>query len=635
MSAPDNPDDNKDLNKIPNANQPETPAPDKKDADASAEKKQATPKKKAAAAPESGSKQQSQAKPDLSARKDPADQPAAQSPKSPRSGKRVLIAVAAVIAIILLGGPALFALCLSETSQPFDAAIAPNGGPIACPAIARHFEDCYLTEEVTVSTPAAAPKAGLEKFCCDVVAERSLLITARYEDASGSLPRTLNAGGSMLPLHDGARLTGSPTLLRGGEIPLRSLSLSARPEFSVPLLDQAEMLLGHETGLSIAGLIAAIAPNLAEEHNLDRDIPLSAGGTMVRISTGSPEFQQISIRARTSGTLLFSDTLPASMNPARILATPGALPQDTNGLLMRRINAAGPSASASIGAAFDALQSHTVSRLETSNEAVTAQQVAGRSCIAFYSAMRQDFSRYDAAVATYIAAGPSGLLAARSPADRHGCSDPDAERFSAELAADWQALDAPMVDLAMPPASEMKENLDPDAANQETVRKLLLDFASAAKSGARLQDIKAAINDPVAIRFHRKGEAATGSRDSVLRMLHQQWTHVGCWIYAPVAGAGGTAMLLAEAQYPYLNRIVLGFDAGGLVEKVEVTGVTFDDILRFKAANRGRDCQDFLNSVRLAEYRDWYVDNPAGTPTPTDHAERLFHEGLKRKFRLN
>ncbi|MEQ8333253.1 hypothetical protein [Nisaea sp.] len=622
MSAPDNPDDKKDLNKTSNASQPETPTPEKKDAEASAEKKPAAAKKKP--------------NPELSATKDPADKLAEEKPGSPRQGtpwgKRAALSIAAVIAVILLGGPALFALCLSETSRPFDAAIAPNGGPIACPAIARHFEDCYLTEEVTVSAPAAAPKTGLEKFCCDVVVERSLLITARYEDASGSLPRTLSADGSMLPLHDGARLTGSPILLRAGEIPQRSLNLSARPEFSVPLLEQAEMLLGHETGISIAGLIAAIAPNAAEEHQLDRDIPLSEGGTMVRISTGAPEFQQISIRTRTSGTLLFSDILPAGMNPARIL---GAMPQDTNGLLMRKIDAAGPSARASIRGAFDNLQSHMVSRLETSEEAVSAQQVAGRSCIAFYGAMRQDFSRYDAAVATYIAAGPSGLLTARSPADPHGCFDPGAERYSAELAADWQALDAPMVDLAMAPESEMKADTGPDAAHQETVRKLLLDFASAAKSGARLQDIKAAINDPVAIRFHRKGEAATGSRDSVLRMLHQQWTHVGCWIYAPAGNAGGTAMLLAEAQYPYLNRIVLGFDNNGLVEKVEVTGVTFDDILRFKAANRGRNCQDFLNSVRLAEYRDWYVDNPAGTPTPTDHAERLFHEGLKRKFRLN
>jgi hypothetical protein len=167
------------------------------------------------------------------------------------------------------------------------------------------------------------------------------------------------------------------------------------------------------------------------------------------------------------------------------------------------------------------------------------------------------------------------------------------------------------------------------------VRKVLLDLASAAKSGARLQDIKASISDPVAIRFGRGGTETPGSRDAVVRMLYRQWSHVGCWIYAAAPGSGGSAMLLAEAQYPYLNRIVLDFDTAGRITKVEVTGVTFDDLLRFKAANRGTECQSFLNPVRLADYRDWYAVNPVGAATPSDHAERLFHEGLQQKFRLN
>lgn len=623
MSAPDNPDDKKDLNKTSNASQPETPTPEKNDAEASAEKKPAAAKKKP--------------KPELSATKDPADKLAEEKPGSPRQGspwgKRAALSIAAVIAIILIGGPALFAFCLSETSRPFEAAIAPNGGPVACPAIAGHFEDCYLSEEITVSAPAAAAKTGMDKFCCDVVVERSLVITAGYKDSAGNLPRTLNANGDTLPLHDGARLTGNPVLLAGGAVPPRSLNLSARPVFSMPLLEWTEGLTGSPTGISVEKLVAMISPDATETSRINKDIPLAEDGTMVRISTGAPEFQQISIRARTSATLLFSDILSNGVNPARILTASGALPPGTSGWLMRRVVAAGPSASARIQAAHEKLQSQSVSRLDASEEAATAQWEAGRACIAFYAAMRQDFSRFDAAVATYIAAKPTGLLTALSPADQHGCSDSGAAGHSGELAADWQALDAPVVDLAMAPAIETKT--ESSAANQDVVKKLLLDFASAAKSGARLQDIKAAINDPVAVRFGRKGQAASSSRESVLRMLHQQWAHVGCWIYAPVSDTGGTAMLLAEAQYPYLNRIVLGFDDGGLVERVEVTGVTFDDILRFKAANRGRECQEFLNPVRLADYRDWYADNPAGTPTPSDHAERLFHEGLMRKFQLN
>lgn len=623
MSAPDNPDDKKDLNKTSNASQPETPTPEKNDAEASAEKKPAAAKKKP--------------KPELSATKDPADKLAEEKPGSPRQGspwgKRAALSIAAVIAIILIGGPALFAFCLSETSRPFEAAIAPNGGPVACPAIAGHFEDCYLSEEITVSAPAAAAKTGMDKFCCDVVVERSLVITAGYKDSSGNLPRTLNANGDTLPLHDGARLTGNPVLLAGGAVPPRSLNLSARPVFSMPLLEWTEGLTGSPTGISVEKLVAMISPDATETSRINKDIPLVEDGTMVRISTGAPEFQQISIRARTSATLLFSDILSNGVDAARILTASGALPPGTSGWLMRRVVAAGPSASARIQAAHEKLQSQSVSRLDASEEAATAQWEAGRACIAFYAAMRQDFSRFDAAVATYIAARPTGLLTALSPADQHGCSDSGAAGHSGELAADWQALDAPVVDLAMAPAIETKT--ESSAANQDVVKKLLLDFASAAKSGARLQDIKAAINDPVAVRFGRKGQAASSSRESVLRMLHQQWAHVGCWIYAPVSDTGGTAMLLAEAQYPYLNRIVLGFDDGGLVERVEVTGVTFDDILRFKAANRGRECQEFLNPVRLADYRDWYADNPAGTPTPSDHAERLFHEGLMRKFQLN
>ncbi|WP_193173571.1 hypothetical protein [Nisaea nitritireducens] len=637
MSSPDNPGEKNDPKKTPNTDKPETSATDKKDAPASSaaasDVKETASKKKDDAAKAGSASARSGKKPDLSAKKAPGDEQAETAAEPPRRSKRLAIAIAAGLAIILLGGPALFAFCVAQSTPSFDAAIAPNGNPVACPVIAGHFDDCYLSEEVTVSAPAAAPKSGLEAFCCDVVVERSLILKAEYTGASGSLPRTLNADGNSLPINDGARITGNPVLLSGTTPPQRSLRLSAMPQFSVPLLEQAESFLGRPTGIPVERLIASIAPGSVEETVIQKDVPLTEGGTMVRISTGAPELQQISIRARTSGTLLFTDTLSSGTNPAEILVAPSGLQRTNDGWLMRRIASAGPSGGSGIRAAYDILQRQSVSRLTTSDEAPDALHAAGRACVAFYSAMREDFSRFDAAVATYVAARPSGLLTALSPADPHGCTDDGNSGRSSELAADWLALDAPMVELVMAPANETKASAD--ETGQEIVRKLLLDFASAAKSGARLQDIKAAINDPVAIRFGRSGETAPGSRDSVLRMLHQQWAHVGCWIYAPSNGAGGMAMMLAEAQYPYLNRIVLGFDAGGLVEKVEVTGVTFDDILRFKAANRGRGCQEFLNPIRLADYRDWYADNPAGTATPSDHAERLFHEGLKRKFRLN
>lgn len=652
MSAPDNPGEKNDPKKTPNDEKPETSATDKKDTAASSvaasdakdpastKKDSAASKKDSAtnsnsASAQSDKKPDHSAKPGLFAKRDTADTQAETAAKPPHRRRRLAIAIAAGLAIILLGGPALFVFCLSQSTQTFDAAIAPTGGPVACPVIAGHFDDCYLSEEITVSAPAASAKSGIEAFCCDVAVERSLILKAEYTDASGNLPKTLNADGNGLPLDDGARVTGNPVLLSGTSTPQRSLRLSALPQFSVPLLEQAETLLGRPTGIPVERLIASIAPDAVKDHVIQKDVPLTEGGTMVRISTGAPEFQQISIRARTSGTLLFTDTLSTDVNAAKILTAPSGLQRANDGWLMRRIASAGPSGGASIRAAYDTLQRQSVSRLTAGDETPDELRTAGRACVAFYSALREDFSRFDAAVATYVAARPTGLLTALSPADPHGCIDDGNSGRSSELAADWLALDAPMVELVMVSASEMEKASGAGDAGQELVKKLLLDFASAAKSGARLQDIKAAINDPVAIRFGRTGQTASGSRESVLRMLHQQWAHVGCWIYAPVSDTGGTAMLLAEAQYPYLNRIVLGIDAGGQVEKVEVTGVTFDDILRFKAANRGRECQEFLNSIRLADYRDWYADNPVGTPTPSDHAERLFNEGLMRKFQFN
>ena len=566
MSAPDNPDEKNDPKKTPNDQKPEASATEKKDAAASGvaasdAKDQASPKKDSPTNAKSASAQSGK-KPDLSAKRDTEDKQAETAAQPPHRRRRLGMAIAAGLAIVLLGGPALFAFCLSQSSQTFDAAIAPTGGPVACPVVAGHFDDCYLSEEITVSAPAAAAKSGMEAFCCDVAVERSLILKAEYTDASGNLPKTLNADGNILSLDDGARITGNPVLLGGTSNPQRSLRLSALPEFSVPLLEQAETLLGRPTGVPFERLIAAIAPSAVEERIIQKDVPLTEGGTMVRISTGTPEFQQISIRARTSGTLLFSDTLSGSTSAAEILTAPSGLQRADEGWLMRRIASAGPSGLAGIGATYDTLQRQSVSRLTASDEVPEELQTAGRACVAFYSAMREDFSRFDAAVATYVAARPTGLLTALSPADPHGCSDDGNSGRSSELAADWLALNAPMVELVMVSASETDKTSDTGEAGQELVKKLLLDFASAAKSGARLQDIKAAINDPVAIRFGRKGETAPGSRDSVLRMLHQQWAHVGCWIYAPSNGAGGMAI-------------------------------------------------------------------------PSDHAERLFHEGLKRKFRLN
>jgi hypothetical protein len=638
MSAPDNPDDTKNPPKTSNANQPENLASESSGANASGEKKSFTASKEAASKTSGHEKQPSE--PDAAAKNTASDDSSVAPPKPKRRLKYVLRGVAAAIVVCVIGGPALFAWCLSEIFPTAEINVVPSGGSLACPEIAGHFTDCYLAEEISITAPAAPEKSGIAELCCDFVVNRTLSITASYKNASGNLPGTLNTDSNALSLRDETRITGDPILLADGEIPSRSVTLSVEPIFSMPLLEHIEALLDKPTGISIAELAAVFSPRSVETLRSEKDIPLTDGGTVVRISNGISDVQQFRVRARTSASLLFADALSDGRNTGQILTDTGAFPTDSDEWLMRRIDSVGSTAAVGIRAAHDALRSHSVARQETSKEAVAAQQQAGRACITFYGALRQNFSRFDAAIATYLSARTTGLLTALSPADWHGCKDSGAARLSGELTADWQALDAPMFDVVIAPDSELE--IEPaasyqksDARDKKIVQKLLLDFASAAKSGARLQDIKAAINDIVTIRFGRSGEAVPGSRDSVLRMLHRQWTHFGCWIYAPTNGKDGTAMMLAEAQYPYLNRIMFGFDAGGLVEKVEVAGVTFDDILRFKAANRGSGCQQFLNPVRLADYGEWYAANPVGTATPSDHAERLFHQGLQRKFRLN
>ena len=638
MSAPDNPDDKETPRKTSNADQPENSASESEDASASAETQPFAARTEAPSEPGGTAEQPSE--PDPAAIKTPPDDSSFAPSGSKRGLKRALRAVAVLFVVCLIGGPALFAWCVSETFPTAGINVAPSGGSLACPEIAGHFKDCYLSEEIAISAPAAPEKTGIAELCCDFVVDRTLTITASYKDASGNVPGTLNADSNALSLRDETRITGDPILLAGGEIPSRSITLSVEPVFSMPLLDQIEALMGMPTGISPAGLVAVISPQSAETFRSENTIPLTVGGTMVRISNGISDVQQLRVLAQTSASLLFPDVLSGGRNAEQILSDHSAFPGGSGDWLMRKINSVGMSDAVGIQAAHDALWSQSVAREETSEEAVAAQQQAGRACITFYGALRQNFSRFDAAIATYLTARTTGLLTAVSPADWHGCKDPDAARLSGELTADWQALDAPVFEGEIAPDSQpAPESLagydKPDARDEKMIQKLLLDFASAAKSGARFQDIEAAIADSVTIRFGRSGEAAPGSRDSVLRMLHRQWTHFGCWIYAPTSGKAGRALILAEAQYPYLNRIMLGFGAGGLVEKIEVAGVIFDDILRFKAANRGSGCQQFLNPVRLTDYGEWYAANPVGTATPFDHAERLFREGLQRKFRLD
>lgn len=559
----------------------------------------------------------------------PTPPPAANDQPKNRRGLRH---AAAVFAAIVIGGPGLFLLCASQSGDPVDVAMSSNGAAVSCAPVAGHFTDCYLSEEVTVSVSQEEAKSGFERFCCDYIVDRSVTMTASYGDAAGALPATLGGESNVLELTDGARLNGKPVLHSTPADLSRTVAVSGTPEFMVPGLDALAGLFGRPATFDPAPLIAGLLPDTTDRVDIRREVPLTDGGTVLRITGGTDASIQISVRGRTEPSRLVANVLANGTPAERILLASGALPPARDGWLLARIEEAASADHATLRAAYRTLETQSVSRLAASTDALEA----GRACIALYGALRAQFSRYDAAVATYVAARPTGLLTSLSPVDPHGCRDSARPELSQDLVADWTALNAPFVELVIPPVEQDEaETPESGPSAEAAVRKFLVDFASAAKSGARLQDLKAAIGDPVAVSFGRDGTDTAGARDSLIRMLHRQWSHVGCWIYAAAPGAGGSAMLLAEAQYPYLNRIVLGFDPAGQVTRVEVTGVSFGDLLRFKAANRGRDCQQFLNRVRLADYRDWFAANPAGTSTPVDHAERLFNEGLQQRFRLN
>ncbi|UUX48741.1 hypothetical protein NUH88_15165 [Nisaea acidiphila] len=635
MSAPDDSDGTKGSKTKPEAENEEG----QETVAAGAEKKAPTGKETDATEKKRPSKKSPRKPPELTAGKKPAGETKSGADTPPNKGakpasRRRWALVAALLAFVLVGGPGLFLLCLSQSDTAIEASLSPTGAPVACTPVAGHFNDCYLSEEVTVSTPDAPPKSGFEQFCCDFIVERQIPIAAHYSDGSGAVPNTLEADGTELPLADGTRRTGRPVLHDGSDLQ-RRLHLAATPQFTVPAIEILEGSLGVTVPFDVGKMIATLSPKAAARSEMDRDVPLTEGGTIVRISSASGGQTQISVRARTKTSLLFEDLLSGGIAAEDILMS-ADLPAASDGALIERIDSLAPAGHGDIRSAFAALRQISVSRHPEQDEDAAVLQAAGRACVGFYEALRGKFNRYDAAVAAYAAARPTGLLTSRSPEDPHGCRDAGRAALSAELAADWATLNAPFVEIAPPPVEPAPE---PEAATspsgEENVRKLLLSLASTAKSGARLQDMKAAIADPVAVSFARDGEANSGSREAVIRMLHRQWSHVGCWIYSAGPDGSGSAMLLAEAQYPYLNRIMLGFDTSGQVKRVQVTGVTFDDLIRFKAANRGDDCQDFLNPARLADYRDWYAENPVGTPTPSDHAERLFHEGLQQKFRLN
>lgn len=633
MSAPDDPEGAKGPKTQPEAEnetgqEASVTGTEKPDAEAAPAEKKSAPE----GAKRAPRKSQRKA-PDLTAEKPSPGEKAAESAASGTGSRRSrrMAMIAAGAALVLVGGPALFLLCLSQSVKPVDVSLSPNGAPVACAEVAGHFTDCYLSEEVTVSAPSAAAKTGFDQFCCDFIVERKVVTTAAYSDGSG-VPPTLDADSTDLPLADGTRRTGRPVLHDGGDLK-RNIRLVSQPEFTVPALGGLERLLGGPVPFDVGKLVASVMPDAAARFETERTVPLTMDGTTVRITSAGQT--QISVQARTRTSLLFGNLLTGDVTAGDILTAEANLPAAASGSLAAQIDSLAPAGHGRIRAALATLRQVSVSRVSADDDATAGLQSAGNACIDFYEAMRAQFNRYDASVATYIAALSTGLLTSRSPVDLHGCRDANRPNLSADLSSDWTALNAPFDELSVPEVKTPEEPAsDSMVDNEETVRRLLLSLASAAKSGARLQDMKKAIADPVAINFGRDGSASSGSREAVIRMLYRQWSHVGCWIYAATP-SGGSAMLLAEAQYPYLNRIVLGFDEAGRVERVEVSGVTFDDLIRFKAANRGSNCQDFLNPVRLADYRDWYADNPVGTPTPSDHAERLFSEGLQQKFRLN
>ncbi|MBT6137943.1 MAG: hypothetical protein HOH65_10755 [Rhodospirillaceae bacterium] len=562
------------------------------------------------------------------------------------------VAATVILLIILFGGA--FYLCLPERGGPIAIEARPQGAAVAaCAVPGLGTPECYARVLVSRATPAEPPrKSRLKSLCCDYVMERTDIreLAIRLDGADWVMPTNgsakVDAATATVSDGEGFALEGGVVrVVQGGKLTL-SLEAKRRSEIAVPLIERflpnkAEHAAGWlMRSLSLepaAGAVSiGIAPSLDRKAQTGRAVRISekgrGGGVPVSVTVDlSPTvlFVDLATNGAEAASLferLSPEAYPTASELARQLA--GSSGQATFASLTGRNLAA----AVKILRRFDRAEVSRLSRIESEQAKVLA---LGEQCIDLYGYLRGALTRFDAAVITFLAAHPTGLLTHRAEAFDHACWSESATELAEELTADWLFLSAPLpiLSAAMEPQEKPQATAAAPATSPATPTRALGALVSAAKSGAGRELLSDMLAEKVRVRVGNLAVHEARPKADVLRALTRQWTHAGCWLHASGVGPS-VASLHVEAQFPYLNHILLRFGAEGQITTIEITGVTLGELTQEKLVNRGRACQAFLNGARLSDYAA--LLRPAGynARTPVDHMARLIEHGPSGKLKL-
>ncbi|MBM86462.1 MAG: hypothetical protein CMM47_10630 [Rhodospirillaceae bacterium] len=558
--------------------------------------------------------------------------PSAKVQKSPelQQLRRRWVFFISILIILVIGLPAVMLTCLARSPGMFELRMVEQDlDTLACPSKDEVFSDCYSSIIATVTDDHRPPR-GFLKACCSFLGERRFAAEI-WANLAGSATILPNTGTTALGIvkTDGAAQVNI------------AISVSRTSERVLPWADQ---FLGQGKSAYILAQLDGFAlhmwPRLLhywpkDEAVADTVLTIPEGRptvTIDAISEGIRRFR-ISIKTDIARTVLFPELVDLNTNVSEVGSSLGSATLPGPVEIASRLQTLGKSSghqfvdtalltkAAMTIQGFDGM---SVSRLSRVSNGVDKFKSAGARCISLYRDLRVVLSKLDAALATYITIAKTGLLSRHAGKRDHGCMDTGSV-LATELDRAWQRLRLDLPVLAGTVSiKEKRANL---ALDPHSIISQLQTIASAAKSGARHADLAGSFDSRVEVRVGHRGAIHTRDRKQILRLLHRQWTHIGCWTYD-----NNTLSLLAEAQFPYLNNLTFHRDPRGLVKMIAVTGVTFSQLERIQKINRGAKCQAFLNAMRVANYRDWLFDGSTNTRTPVDHAQRLLDIGPQKRF---
>ena len=558
--------------------------------------------------------------------------PAPRAPEPPSSKRRRWIYWVSILVMLVIGLPAAILACLAREPGTFDLRLAESElDTLDCPSKDVVFPDCYATVVASLSH-SQQPTGGFIDSCCSFLGDRRLAVEV-----------WLNFANSATILSETGTTALGVVKTDGGISSNIPISVSRAFERVLPW---AEQFFGQRQSARILALMDGWAlrmpPQLLrywpkDEAVADKVLTISAGRPRVEVnafSDGTKHFQ-ISVKTDIARTILFPESVSLNSDlselGARLTHFPLPSPMEIAARLQELATSANhQSMDATVltkaAMTIQTLGGTSVSRISRVSEVVDKFKAAGTRCVNLYRDLRGVLSRLDAALATYATTHATGLLL-RHPGERdHGCTVAGSV-FGAELDRAWQLLR-----LNLPTLTDIdlvKEQGPISTNDTRSLSSYLLTIASAAKSGARHADLVAGFYPEVDVRVGRNGAIQKRDRSQVLRLLHRQWTHVGCWLHHK-----DTFSLHAEAQFPYLNNLTFRRGRNGLVTAVNVTGVTFAQLEQIRRINRGANCQAFLNPTRMKLYQNWLSDGSTDARTPVDHAQRLLETGPQKRFHL-